>query len=389
MALAKAQLFSIADRVVHPRVIAVMALVPADVESGRLRRCTFRRVTVNASAADREGSPATYEAGCLYPSGKSAIPARRPRVRPRHLRRLRRHRHLPPRRGLTEPPAPPTGPKPAPVPSPKPNRRPCRALRPSWRPCPLKAEADARAPAPSQAAAAAPAALPKPRSAPVPHRATAVPTPASRLVDVAPSQAAVKAPAGRRRPGWTASTGQSTPSKAGSQPLFRHSGHKQRTPARRPVSRVLSPPTCRRRRRSSIWVAGCPAPRAADPRAGRRTPPATRRSATRNALLFGLAPGRACPFHPVRPACAGSPVRHCGAGPRLTADGCYPLPCVAELGLSSCRRVAPRGPRPSDRLAGSPSLPAPCPEPTDGRRTNPRCPGTETTVSQAARGATP
>jgi hypothetical protein len=33
--------------------------------------------------------------------------------------------------------------------------------------------------------------------------------------------------------------------------------------------------------------------------------------------------------------------RHCGAGPRLAADGCYPLPCAVELGLSSHRRVAP------------------------------------------------
>src|SRR5262245_18669819 len=33
--------------------------------------------------------------------------------------------------------------------------------------------------------------------------------------------------------------------------------------------------------------------------------------------------------------------RHCGAGPRLAADGCYPLPRAVELGLSSRRRVAP------------------------------------------------
>ena len=31
------------------------------------------------------------------------------------------------------------------------------------------------------------------------------------------------------------------------------------------------------------------------------------------------------------------PARLCGTGPRLSADGCYPLPCVAELGLSSYR----------------------------------------------------
>ena len=33
--------------------------------------------------------------------------------------------------------------------------------------------------------------------------------------------------------------------------------------------------------------------------------------------------------------------RHCGTGPRLTADGRYPLPCAAELGLSSRRAGCP------------------------------------------------
>src|SRR5688572_29173657 len=47
------------------------------------------------------------------------------------------------------------------------------------------------------------------------------------------------------------------------------------------------------------------------------------------APIHRLAPGRACL---VSPACA---VRHCGAGPRLAADGCYPLPCPVESGLSS------------------------------------------------------
>src|SRR6187551_2468377 len=40
------------------------------------------------------------------------------------------------------------------------------------------------------------------------------------------------------------------------------------------------------------------------------------------ALLFGLAPGRACPFHPAQVACATLPARLCGASPRLSADGC-------------------------------------------------------------------
>src|SRR5438876_203552 len=47
------------------------------------------------------------------------------------------------------------------------------------------------------------------------------------------------------------------------------------------------------------------------------------------APIHRLAPGRACL---VSPACAD---RHCGAGPRLAADGCFPLPCPVESGLSS------------------------------------------------------
>ena len=46
--------------------------------------------------------------------------------------------------------------------------------------------------------------------------------------------------------------------------------------------------------------------------------------------------------------------RHCGTGPRLATDGCYPPPCAVELGLSSRppMRVTPIGvARPSDRLA--------------------------------------
>src|SRR5207247_10863245 len=45
--------------------------------------------------------------------------------------------------------------------------------------------------------------------------------------------------------------------------------------------------------------------------------------------LRGLAPGSACPFHP---ACAGSSLWR---GPRLTAEGRYPLPCPVASGLSS------------------------------------------------------
>ena len=44
--------------------------------------------------------------------------------------------------------------------------------------------------------------------------------------------------------------------------------------------------------------------------------------------------------------------RHCGAGPRLTADGRYPRTCSMELGLSSNAAFRPLRPRPSGRLQG-------------------------------------
>jgi hypothetical protein len=49
--------------------------------------------------------------------------------------------------------------------------------------------------------------------------------------------------------------------------------------------------------------------------------------------------------------------RHCGAGPRLTADGRYPLACSLELGLSSDAAFRPMRPRPSGRLQGRLILP--------------------------------
>ncbi len=131
----------------------------------------------------------------------------------------------------------------------------------------------------------------------------------------------------------------------------------QRTSARRPVSRVLSHGGDRGDGHPST-VDGCPSPLAADPRAERRTPSRASPTGHLEALLFGLAPGRACPFHPARPTEVDLPVRHCGAGPRLSADGSYPLPCVAELGLSSCCPGSPRSDtRPSGRLADAPILP--------------------------------
>src|SRR5665811_342881 len=46
-------------------------------------------------------------------------------------------------------------------------------------------------------------------------------------------------------------------------------------------------------------------------------------------------------FHPGRRSCR---TRLCGTGPRLAADGRYPLPCAEELGLSS-RRIPEDPPR--------------------------------------------
>ncbi len=61
------------------------------------------------------------------------------------------------------------------------------------------------------------------------------------------------------------------------------------------------------------------------------------------------------------------PTRLCGAGPRLSADGSYPLPCVAVLGLSSSGE-SPRRAQPSGHLAGEMTL-APAPRATRKRRT--------------------
>ena len=85
-----------------------------------------------------------------------------------------------------------------------------------------------------------------------------------------------------------------------------------------------------------------------EPPAAARRPPC--------APLFGLAPARACPFHS---RFRRSGHRHCGAGPRLTADGCYPLACSMELGLSSNAAFRRSRPRPSGRLQEGPSSPMP------------------------------
>jgi len=106
----------------------------------------------------------------------------------------------------------------------------------------------------------------------------------------------------------------------------------------RPVSRVLCRVALRRARR---WPSIC-GRRSPDGSCGRPEGWAARLSPGEPgvALLFGLAPGRACR---VSLRSGPGPVRHrhCGAGPRLSADGSYPLPRAVELGLSSRRRVAP------------------------------------------------
>ena len=105
------------------------------------------------------------------------------------------------------------------------------------------------------------------------------------------------------------------------------------SPARRPVSRVLYR-GLRRGDGHPSGAAGCPTAHAADPRAGQRASPPGE-------------PGLRPPIWPCSgwslprftPAPRGRH-RHCGTGPRLTADGRYPPPCAGELGLSSRRPVA-------------------------------------------------
>jgi hypothetical protein len=85
-------------------------------------------------------------------------------------------------------------------------------------------------------------------------------------------------------------------------------------------------------------AAGYPTAQAADPRTGQRD---LFRSNARlpeppnRVLLFGLAPGRVCRVSPTALGLPRARLRLCGTGPRLAADGRYPLPCAEELGLSS------------------------------------------------------
>jgi hypothetical protein len=91
----------------------------------------------------------------------------------------------------------------------------------------------------------------------------------------------------------------------------------------------LGPPVTRRLMRPTRGLGSAPLPRRRSPARGLRPPiwPCSGWS-----LPVSLRPtARAVDRH-----------RHCGTGPRLTADGRYPPPCAGELGLSSrADRVAP------------------------------------------------
>ncbi len=57
-----------------PRPSALPHMAPVANESGRLRRCTFRRITFAAAAPPRGRSLPIYDVACLYPSRDSSIP---------------------------------------------------------------------------------------------------------------------------------------------------------------------------------------------------------------------------------------------------------------------------------------------------------------------------
>ena len=117
----------------------------------------------------------------------------------------------------------------------------------------------------------------------------------------------------------------------------------QETSARRSVSRVLSrpprggagmaihlgPPVARRLMRPTRGLGSAPLPRRRLPVRGLRPP-------------IWPCSGWSLPVSLRSPACAVDRHRHCGTGPRLTADGRYPPPCAAELGLSSRPDGSPR-----------------------------------------------
>jgi hypothetical protein len=141
-------------------------------------------------------------------------------------------------------------------------------------------------------------------------------------------------------------------------PVLRHDDHGTRQA--RSASEVACKPSSVPLARgwSSIWDAGRPTPPAADPKAGRRTPVQLAPHAPSYLALHQVELAR------FTRSAGAEPTRLCGAGPRLAADGCYPLPCVVVLGLSSSDE-SPRHPRPSGHLAGRRTLP---PTAARGRR---------------------
>ena len=90
----------------------------------------------------------------------------------------------------------------------------------------------------------------------------------------------------------------------------------------RPISPILS--------RTAIYLGQRLAPRLFAAYPGLREQP--------QCPSLGLAPGRGYPFHSgtlFRMSGNKAGIGLCGPIPRLTADGCYPLPCSVEWGLSS------------------------------------------------------
>src|ERR1035437_6545388 len=130
-------------------------------------------------------------------------------------------------------------------------------------------------------------------------------------------------------------------------------GFDSKVAASRPVSRVLYR-NLRCGDDHPSAAAGYPTAQAADPRTGQRDlfrPNARLPARSNRVLLFGLAPSRVCRVSPPGPSRARVGLRLCGTGPRLAADGRYPLPCAEELGLSSRPWPEDQTPRSSSRLA--------------------------------------
>jgi hypothetical protein len=68
VALAQPNPLSLVDPILLP------LLAPVSADGSRLRRCTFRRVSVAAAAPSRGRSLPVYDVACLFPSRESSIP---------------------------------------------------------------------------------------------------------------------------------------------------------------------------------------------------------------------------------------------------------------------------------------------------------------------------